>query len=360
MSVALQQRLDHRQPEGQVGHEVRVHDVDVQPVGARARPRSPRPSRAKSADRMLGAIMGESWHDTTYCASVRAGACQPEAVEGGRDVRVPGRPGRAAGASRIRAFAGIEEPGEDQAALEQVPLGAGVAVGPAQHRAGARPGGQHDRDRARPARRRAGRSPAGTWPAPSPAITRPSNRRSSRRSRSSVPSSPMAMVIRPTRRSRHPRVGRQGEAGARGAADPRVALHDQAERAEAGRDERGRAGGVALADEPRAVHLVGHHDEAAQAARGRREGHPDRGVQVRRAVRAGCLGVAHRAGDHDGRVVGHGEVEEEGGLLDGVRAVGDHHAVRAGRELGADPVGQRHEVGEAQRRARQRAQRRRR
>ena len=29
-----QQRLDHRQPEGQVRHEVRVHHVDVQPVGA--------------------------------------------------------------------------------------------------------------------------------------------------------------------------------------------------------------------------------------------------------------------------------------------------------------------------------------
>jgi hypothetical protein len=29
----LLERLEDRQPEGQVGHEVRVHDVEVEPVG---------------------------------------------------------------------------------------------------------------------------------------------------------------------------------------------------------------------------------------------------------------------------------------------------------------------------------------
>ncbi len=49
---------DEPGPEGQVGHEMPVHDVDVDEVGpGRPRPvRTASPSRAKSADRMDGAM----------------------------------------------------------------------------------------------------------------------------------------------------------------------------------------------------------------------------------------------------------------------------------------------------------------
>ena len=54
----LAQALHHRQADGQVGHEMVVHHVHVQPVGA---PRPPRlsASRAKSAARMLGATISD-------------------------------------------------------------------------------------------------------------------------------------------------------------------------------------------------------------------------------------------------------------------------------------------------------------
>jgi hypothetical protein len=35
LRCGARQGLDHRDPEGEVRHEVVVHDVDVQPVGAR-------------------------------------------------------------------------------------------------------------------------------------------------------------------------------------------------------------------------------------------------------------------------------------------------------------------------------------
>ena len=50
------QRLHHRRADGEVGHEVAVHHVDVQEVGDLARPaRRRRPRSAKSADRIDGA-----------------------------------------------------------------------------------------------------------------------------------------------------------------------------------------------------------------------------------------------------------------------------------------------------------------
>ena len=50
-------RLAHHRPDGEVGHVVVVHHVEVHQVGAGAiTARTSSPSRAKSADRMLGAM----------------------------------------------------------------------------------------------------------------------------------------------------------------------------------------------------------------------------------------------------------------------------------------------------------------
>ena len=80
-------------------------------------------------------------------------------------------------------------------------------------------------------------------------------------------------------------------------------------------------------------------------------GHRHRVAQIGRAVRVGCVGAAHRSGDHqrDGAVVG--EVQPQRRLLEGVGAVCHDHASSAavGRRPGcrADDV----PVGRAQLRA---------
>ena len=76
------------------------------------------------------------------------------------------------------------------------------------------------------------------------------------------------------------------------------------------------------------------------------------GQQVGWSVGTGQGGVAHRPGDHHRLSSGVGEVEQVGGLLDGVGALGDHHPVRPVGEPLTDRLGQRGEVIEGQRRAR--------
>ena len=109
--------------------------------------------------------------------------------------------------------------------------------------------------------------------------------------------------------------------------DVHVTLGDVAERPEARRDERRRAGRVRLRDPPGGVDLVVHDDHAAEppGAIARRD--PDRGQDVRRAVRSSQRRVAHGPGHDHRRIAGHQQVEQVGGLLDRVRAL-DHH--RAG------------------------------
>ncbi len=76
-------------------------------------------------------------------------------------------------------------------------------------------------------------------------------------------------------------------------------------------------------------------------------------MDVRRAVRAGQGGVAHRPGDDDRLLAGVPQVQQVGGLLDGVRALGDHHPVAAGPEGVGDGVREGAQVVEAEGRPRQ-------
>jgi len=79
---------------------------------------------------------------------------------------------------------------------------------------------------------------------------------------------------------------------------------------------------------------------------------PDRRQDVRRPVGPGHRGVAHGAGDHDRRLGGQQQVQGVGGLLDGVRALGDHHPGAAAVQRVADRRGELVQVVEGQRGAR--------
>ncbi len=121
MSVDGEQALDDGQAEGQVGHEVRVHDVDVQPVAIPSTAAASSARRAKSADRMLGAMRGAGTavivaQSTPMCVSADdAGSrstwrrCRGGAARAGR----PGRRGRVA--------AGIV--GQERGRVEQLRAG---------------------------------------------------------------------------------------------------------------------------------------------------------------------------------------------------------------------------------------------
>ena len=96
---------------------------------------------------------------------------------------------------------------------------------------------------------------------------------------------------------------------------------------------------------------VEHHQHAV-CARGQITGDGHRVAEVTRAVGVGDVGRALSPGQHDGPGVGVDEVEQDGGLFEGVSAMGDHHTVNVvAVKLAADlhghgtHIGQRHPVG---------------
>ena len=87
------------------------------------------------------------------------------------------------------------------------------------------------------------------------------------------------------------------------------------------------AEGVRLADQGSRVDLVVHHHQDALAAGGRIDRGQPRRLQVGRAVRTGLIEPPHGARQRHGRVVRDGQGQGEGGLLQGVGAVGDDDPV---------------------------------
>jgi hypothetical protein len=76
----------------------------------------------------------------------------------------------------------------------------------------------------------------------------------------------------------------------------------------------------------------------------------DCGKDVGGSVGPCKAGVAHGAGDHEGSWDSMQQVEQVCGFLDGVRSLGDHHAIDlAGRKASRNCVGQLSEVVERQR-----------
>jgi hypothetical protein len=137
---------------------------------------------------------------------------------------------------------------------------------------------------------------------------------------------------------------------------PDAAFDQVAQRTAVGRLEGGRAGAVRLADAVRGVDLVGQHHQAALLAGLRAGGDLHRRQQVGRPVGARQRRVAHRAGDDERMGCGVQEIQQVGGFLDGVRALGDHHSVHSVHAAAGQPepdgIGQRGDVREGQRRTR--------
>jgi len=99
------------------------------------------------------------------------------------------------------------------------------------------------------------------------------------------------------------------------------------------------------------VDLVGEHYDAADPAAHRAGGHLNRGQDVGRAVMA-CQGrVAHGPGDRDRSLAIVGQVEQEGGLLDGVGSLRDYRPSGAGADEPAAQPGQLDDISDLQRRA---------
>ena len=111
--------------------------------------------------------------------------------------------------------------------------------------------------------------------------------------------------------------------------------------------ERLDAVGVGLGHVAGGVDLVVEHHQRPLPHRLLRDRRPHRVEQVQRPVGADRRGRAHRPDHHDRTLVLHGEVQEVGGLLQGVGAVGDDDAGhrRVGLEDGVDARRQRQPVG---------------
>ncbi len=144
----------------------------------------------------------------------------------------------------------------------------------------------------------------------------------------------------PQRRG-HRRVGRPEQ-------QARLPLYHQPQRSRPRRGEGGDGGRVRLADVARGVDLVRQHRQHSQSTAAGVRSHRHCARQVRRAVRTRQIGAPHGPGHHDGRGGRAGEVEQEGGLLQGVRSLDHHHA---GAVLGdvVDAVDQFAQVLERQR-----------
>ncbi len=120
---------------------------------------------------------------------------------------------------------------------------------------------------------------------------------------------------------------------------------EQADANQAGlrRDEGLDIGGVALGDGAGAVDVVVGDDQHAAALRPLVGGDADGVVDVERTVGAEGRRRSHRAGEHDRLVALDDEVEEVGGLLHRVGAVGDGNAVDVGlRQQAVDLARQLH------------------
>ena len=88
------------------------------------------------------------------------------------------------------------------------------------------------------------------------------------------------------------------------------------------------------------VDLVAEHHHAAHAPQpGARRGH-ERGQDIGGPVRPGQARVTHRPGDHDRRVRGVHQVQQESRLLDRVGALDHHRARRPRGNLTRDRAGQ--------------------
>jgi Kef-type K+ transport system membrane component KefB/voltage-gated potassium channel Kch len=159
------------------------------------------------------------------------------------------------------------------------------------------------------------------------------------------------------RRRRWRRSGRPARRHSRAGCPPAELRHRQPGKAAVGPGGLPRLGGfegvqpaAASLDDPagaegRAVH---HHQHALVAGLGA-GGEAHRGQQVGGAVGRRVVGRAHRAGEHHRLAGRQAQVQEPGGLFEGVGAVQDHHAVagrigdgRAGGGEDRQPVGRRH------------------
>ena len=105
----------------------------------------------------------------------------------------------------------------------------------------------------------------------------------------------------------------------------------------------GHAGGIDLGDPAGRVQFVVEAGDDADPGQGRVSGGGDGRGQVAWPIGGQVVEVAHRAGEDD-RAAERGrsgeQVGEERGVLQGVRAMGDHHAVEAVVEDGrAGPAG---------------------
>jgi hypothetical protein len=148
------------------------------------------------------------------------------------------------------------------------------------------------------------------------------------------------------RQSRTPPAHRPGE-------HQHLALGEVAERPRGGRLERGDTGRVLLAHQTGRVDLVAEHHHVAHAAQpGAGRGH-ERGQDIGGPVRPGQARVTHRPGDHDRRVRGVHQVQQESRLLDRVGALDHHRARRPRGNLTRDRPGQIQHVLDGERGTRQ-------